>query len=459
MRSFIDPGDRSGISDLAALNSNTQILSPAWLVPVIPKGVVLQDHSLVIEGDRISAVLPRDVARSTCPDTPELLLDSHILSPGFVNAHGHAAMTLLRGIADDREMMDWLTRWIWPIEGQLVDERFVFDGTRLATLEMILSGTTCAAELYFFPDQAARAFSEMHFRAQVGMPVLQFANAWARDEDDHIHKGLAFRDSIKNNPLITTAFAPHAPYTVSDAGFEKVKLYSEQLDLPVHLHLHETLTEVEDAFRDTGMRPIAGLEKLGLLTPALQSVHMTQLRDDEIDLLARHGVQVAHCPESNMKLASGLCRVHDLLARGINVAIGTDGAASNNDLDMIQETRSAAMLSKVTSGDATSLSAFECLEMMTLKGARFLGLDDELGSLEPGKLADITAVDLGAPSFQPVYNPVSQLIYTATGRDVTDVWIGGRQVLSNRQPQMIDVAGIESATAEWKQRIEETATS
>ena len=253
--------------------------------------------------------------------------------------------------------------------------------------------------------------------------------------------------------LITTAFAPHEPYTVTDDGFRRVKLYAEQLDLPIHLHLHETATEVSDAVNDTGVRPITRLAELDILSPALQAVHMTQLRDDEIELLARHGVQVAHCPESNMKLASGVCRVHDLRAAGINVALGTDGAASNNDLDMLQEVRSATLLSKAHTGDATSLTAQECLEMMTLSGARFFGLEEEIGSLEPGKLADITAIDLSGPTFQPLYDPVSQLIYTATGRDVTHVWINGRQVLKARELQPRDTGSILASTRAWQEKI------
>lgn len=430
-----------------------QIISPTWIAPVIPTGALLLDHSLVIEGDRISALLPHADAVARFPDAPDLELKGHLVTPGFVNAHGHAAMTLLRGIADDREMMDWLTNWIWPIEGELVSEQFVYDGTRLAVMEMMMGGTTCAADTYFFPEAASRAVTQMHFRAQIGMPVLQFANAWARNEEDHIHKGLAFRDSIKNSSLVTTAFAPHSPYSVTDNGFNKVQLYSEQLDLPVHLHLHETATEVTDSLRDNGVRPIERMNKLGILSPSLQAVHMTQLGDDEIELLAINGVQVAHCPESNMKLASGFCPVEKLKTGNINVAIGTDGAASNNDLDMIQEARSASLLSKAITGDATSLDAQTCLEMMTINGARFLGLEDEIGSLEPGKLADITAIDLSHPAFQPIYNPISQLIYTASARDVSNVWIGGKRVMDNRQLPETDTASILAATRQWQEKI------
>ena len=434
-------------------STTTQIISPTWIAPVIPDGALLLDHSLVIEGSRITALLPQTEALARFPDAPNLKLEGHLVTPGFVNVHGHAAMTLLRGIADDREMMDWLTNWIWPIEGELVSEQFVYDGTRLAAMEMIMGGTTCAADTYFFPEAASRALTQMNFRAQVGMPVIQFANAWARNEEDHIHKGLAFRDSIKNSSLLTTAFSPHSPYSVSDSGFNKIQLYSEQLDLAVHLHLHETATEVTDSLRDIGVRPIERMNKLGILSPSLQAVHMTQLRDDEIELLAVNGVQVAHCPESNMKLASGFCPVEKLRAKNINVAIGTDGAASNNDLDMIQEVRSASLLSKATIGDATSLSAQTCLAMITINGARFLGLEDQIGSLEPGKLADITAIDLSHPSFQPIYNPISQLVYTASARDVSHVWIGGKRVMDNRQLPEADTESILAATRQWQKKI------
>lgn len=434
---------------------NLKVITPDWIAPVIPRDIVLNDHSLVVEGELIRALLPTDEARAEFPNAEEVLLKGHLLTPGFVNAHGHSAMSLLRGVADDREMMDWLTNWIWPIEGQVVEKQFVYDGTRLAAMEMIMGGTTCVADNYFFPESAAKAFSDMHFRAQTGMVVLMFDNAWAKGEEDHIHKGLAFRDSIRNEPLLTPAFAPHAPYSVTDNGFERVRLYSEQLDTPVHLHLHETATEVSDSIREIGLRPIARLEKLGVISASLQAVHMTQMRDDEIDLIAKNGAQIVHCPESNMKLASGFCPVARLLDAGVNVALGTDGAASNNDLDMIQEARSASMLSKVVSGDATSLTAFECLEMMTISGARFLGLSDEIGSLEPGKQADLCAIDLSGPTFQPMYNPISQLIYTATARDVSAVWIAGKQLLENGELVESDAQAILQSANDWQDRIKE----
>ena len=433
---------------------NTQIITPRWIIPIVPRDLVLTEHSLVVEGRSIVAIAPRDEVISAYPNADELRLDNQVLLPGFINVHCHAAMTLLRGVADDKEMLDWLTNWIWPIEGQLVDEEFVYDGSRLAALEMLRSGTTCVADSYFFPDQIARAFSELRIRSQIGLSVINFQNAWAKNEEDHIHKALAFRDQVKNHPLITTAFAPHAPYTVTDGGFEKIRLYAEQLDLAIHLHLHETEKEVTDSIAEYGVRPITRMNQLGILSPSLQAVHMTQLRDDEIELLAASNAHIAHCPESNMKLASGVCPVPQLLRNNVNVALGTDGAASNNDLDMLQEGRSASLLAKVTTQDATSLSATEVLEMMTLQGAKFLGMEDEIGSLEIGKLADMTAVDLSEPCHQPVYHPASQLVYTASGRDVTHTWVNGELLMQDRQFTQADSAGIQAHTDEWQQRIE-----
>lgn len=448
----MEPSQGAAVRQIMAAE-RTWIISPRWIAPVAPVNSIIEEHSLIITGQKIVDLKPNAEALATHPDADVVVLSDHLLMPGLVNVHGHAAMTLLRGYADDLEMMDWLNNCIWPIESQLVDEQFVYDGTRLAAAEMISSGTTCAADTYFFPEAAARAFTDMNFRAQVAMPVLQYANAWARDEEDHIRKGLAFRDSVKNNELISTAFAPHSPYTVSDAGFEKIRLYAEQLDLPIHLHLHETAREVSDAIAERGIRPIARMQQLGIISASLQAVHMTQLRQDEIELLATNGVQVAHCPESNLKLASGLCPVQQLIDHGINVAIGTDGAASNNDLDMLQEARTASMLSKIVTTDATSLSANQALHMMTLGGARFLGLDDKVGSLEAGKLADVIAVDMSDLSFQPVFNPVSQLVYTATGQHVSHVWINGELLLDNKVLTQANTTEIRATTASWQSKI------
>ena len=430
------------------------IVNPSWIVPVVPANIILEDHSLVIQDERIVDLLETQTARQKYPDWPCHELRQQIVIPGLVNVHGHAAMTLLRGYADDKELMDWLNNYIWPIESRVVDHDFVYDGTSLAVAEMISTGTTCAADTYFFPNAVAKAFTDNQFRGQVCMPVVMFSNAWATGEEEHIHKGLAFHDDYKNHRLISTAFAPHAPYTVTDKGFEKIAVYSTELQIPIHLHLHETEDEIATASSETGQRPIERIKDLGLLTPFLQAIHMTQLKDEEITLVTENGVHIAHCPDSNMKLASGFCPVAELHERGVNISVGTDGAASNNNLDMLEEIRSAALLAKGVSKTATTINAAEALAMGTINGARMLGLEDDIGSLEVGKFADFISVDLSAPNFQPIYNPLSQLIYSATGHQVSNVWINGQQVLADSKLTQMDLTRLMANVRQWQGKIE-----
>ena len=422
-------------------------------MPVVPAGACLDHHAIVVEKGRIVELLPALEAKRKYPAFELVELPNHIVTPGLVNGHGHAAMTLLRGYSDDRELMDWLENHIWPVEAKYVNYDFTYDGTCLAIAEMLRTGTTCAVDTYFFPDAAAKAYTDQHFRAQVCLPVVKFGNAWARDEEHHIHRALQVHDDLRSSELLTTALAPHAPYTVSDEGFQSIKMYAEELDIPIHLHLHEAATEVDAAVAETGMRPFKRMSDMGLLSPALQAIHMTQLTDAEISQLAIHGVHVVHCPESNLKLASGFCRVKDLISAGVNVCIGTDGAASNNNLDMLEEIRSTALLAKGVSLDATAVSAHQALAMATINGARMLGLDEQIGSLEVGKMADITAVDLSALNFQPVHHPVSQLVYTATGHQVSDVWIAGRHLLRDGEFTQLDVADLRARVASWQEKI------
>ena len=423
-----------------------------WIAPVAPQNLALEGHSLVLEGERILALGLSDEMQAAYPEAEALRLPSHLLTPGLVNAHTHAAMTLVRGFADDLPMMTWLKDAIWPLESRLASPEFVYDGTRLAALEMLSGGVTCAADSYYFPDASSRAFVEMKMRAQIGLMVIDSSNAWARDEEEHIHKALQTHDDLKHQTLLTTALAPHAPYSVTDKGFERVQTYAGELDVPVHLHLHETAEEVADAVKETGERPLARMQRLGLVSPSLQAVHATQLEEAEIALLAEAGAHIAHCPESNCKLASGVCPVPALLAAGVNVALGTDGAASNNDLDLLQEARTAAFLAKAGAGDATCLPAYQALELLTLGGARLLGLDGEIGSLEPGKKADLAATDLGGFRFLPVYDPVSQYIYAANGTDASHVWVDGRLLLEDGRLNHADTGEIVAKAGEWRQK-------
>ena len=429
------------------------IVHAKWIAPVVPRQTLLEDHCLAVTDGTIAMLGTADEVQAAHPNLPEVRLDNHLLMPGIVNCHGHAAMTLLRGYVDDINMMRWLTDAIWPVEGKLVDADFVYDGTRLAAAEMLRTGTTCTADSYFFPEASGKAFEEMKMRAQVGLCVIKFSNAWARDEEDHIHKGLAWRDTAKNSPRITTAFAPHAPYSVTNEGFERVMMYAEELEMPIHLHLHETAQEVTDSVAEFGVSPVMRLKEIGVMSPGLQAVHATQLREDEIDVLAANGCHVIHCPESNLKLASGYCPVQALLNKGVNVALGTDGAASNNNLDMIEELRTATLLTKMNSGDAENFPAWAALEMLTIDGARCLGLESSIGSLEAGKQADMAAIDFSGLRFQPMYNPVSQLIYNATGQDTSHVWVGGDLLLEEGELVQADMPSILDATFKWQERI------
>lgn len=429
------------------------LLSARWILPVVPENTIYPDCALIIDRGRIVAVMPRSEAEDCYAARERCDLGDSLLMPGLINAHCHAAMTLLRGYADDLPLHTWLNEHIWPAEERWVDTNFVREGTQLAIAEMLASGTTCFADMYFFPDQIAAAARGAGIRCQLAFPVLEFPTAWARTADEYIHKGLALRDDIRDDPLLSVAFGPHAPYTVSDQTFEKIVVMAEEIDCPIHLHLHETAQEIEDAVAQTGVRPIARLHALGVLSPAAQLVHMTQVNASDLALLEDTRAQVIHCPHSNLKLASGFCPVVPLRDAGINVALGTDGAASNNGLDLFDEMKTAALLAKAVSGDPTALSAHEALRMATINGARALGLEEEIGSLEIGKAADVIAVNLAEIPSQPLYNPVSQLVYAGRGRRVSHVWIGGRAVVSDRRLQTLSELRVIARAQEWQRRI------
>jgi len=429
------------------------LLRARWIVPVEPAQRVLEQHSLAIRDGRIVDILPHTGAAQRYRAAETVTLDRHALIPGLVNAHTHAAMSLFRGLADDLPLMDWLQKHVWPAEAKWVGAEFVHDGTELAIAEMLKSGTTCFNDMYFFPDATARAVQAAGMRACLGLILIDFPSAWAASPQEYLHKGLALHDDLKHNALVTTALAPHAPYTVSDAGLEKVRMYADELDIPVHMHVHETAHEVEQAQTANGKRPLERLAGLGLLSPRLLAVHMTQLIDGEFAALAQANATVVHCPESNLKLGSGVCPVPALLAAGVNVALGTDGAASNNDLDMLGEMRTAALLAKGAHRDPTALPAHVALRLATLNGAKALGRDAEIGSLVPGKAADVVAIDLSDLSTQPVYDPASQLVYSAAREQVTDVWVAGKRLLAGRKLTTLDEDAIRTKAQEWRDKI------
>ncbi|MDH2247444.1 TRZ/ATZ family hydrolase [Pseudomonas sp. GD03855] len=428
------------------------LLFPSWLVPVEPAGVVLKGHGLGIRDGRIALIAPRaEALKHQANETREL--DGMLLAPGLVNAHGHAAMTLFRGLADDLPLQRWLKDHIWPAETRWVDEHFVQSGSELAIAEQLKSGITCFSDMYFYPNVVSGLVHKYGVRAQITIPVLDFAIPGARDADEALRNGVALFDDLKHHPRITVAFGPHAPYSVADDKLENIRILVAEMDAGIHMHVHETAHEVQEALQKNGERPLARLARLQLLGPRFQAVHMTQVVDEDIELLTEHNCSVIHCPESNLKLASGFCPVERLWEAGINVAIGTDGAASNNDLDLLGETRTAALLAKAVAGSATALDAHRALRMATLNGARAMGLDDHTGSLEVGKFADLVAFDLSGLAQQPIYDPVSQLIYS-TGRDtVRHVWVGGKQLLDNGSLTRMDEQQVIANARQWAARI------
>ncbi|MDH2244334.1 TRZ/ATZ family hydrolase [Pseudomonas sp. GD03909] len=428
------------------------LLFPSWLVPVEPAGVVLKGHGLGIRDGRIALIAPRaEALKHQANETREL--EGMLLAPGLVNAHGHAAMTLFRGLADDLPLQRWLKDHIWPAETRWVNEHFVQSGSELAIAEQLKSGITCFSDMYFYPNVVSGLVHKYGARAQITIPVLDFAIPGARDADEALRNGVALFDDLKHHPRITVAFGPHAPYSVADDKLENIRILVAEMDAGIHMHVHETAHEVQEALQKNGERPLARLARLQLLGPRFQAVHMTQVVDEDIELLTEHNCSVIHCPESNLKLASGFCPVERLWEAGINVAIGTDGAASNNDLDLLGETRTAALLAKAVAGSATALDAHRALRMATLNGARAMGLDDHTGSLEVGKYADLVAFDLSGLAQQPIYDPVSQLIYS-TGRDtVRHVWVGGKQLLDNGSLTRMDEQQVIANARQWAARI------
>lgn len=431
------------------------LIHAQWVLPVTEGDPELRDHGVAVDHGRILEVLPSAETRSRYRPRREVELKDHVLFPGLVNAHTHASMALLRGLADDLPLMTWLHEHIWPAEQKWVNRDFVADGTRLAIAEMIRGGTTCFNDMYFFPDDAARVCDAAGMRAVLGMIVLDFPTAWANGPEDYLHRGLEVHDHYRNHHLIRTAFAPHAPYSVSDAPLERVRTLADELGVPIHFHVHETDDEIRMSLEQHGVRPLERLQRLGLLSPALAAVHMTHLNDDEIPLVAESGASVVHCPESNLKLASGFCRVQELLEAGVNVALGTDGAASNNDLDLLGEARTAALLAKGIGRDPSALPASQALRMATLNGAKALGLEQEIGSIEPGKAADLVALDLSPLETQPLYHPTSQLVYASARHQITDVWIAGRQVLRGRELTTLDQEQILADAHGWRAKIME----
>ena len=440
------------------MDQKITLLHPRWVICVDNDNRVLQDHSVIIKEDLIADIRPRQTALQTYPNSESIELPQQALMPGLVNAHTHLAMNLLRGFADDLPLMTWLNDHIWPAESAHIDYRFVEDGSRLAVAELLQGGVTCFNDMYFFPEAVAAVAAETGIRATVGMIVIDFPSAWANNADEYLQKGIDLHQQLQSSALISTILAPHAPYTVCDDTLNKVVALRDKLGVGVHMHIHETTAEVTQYQQEHGVRPIEKLEQLNLLNEKLCAVHMTQVTDKEIELLARRQCHMLHCPESNLKLASGMAPVTAMANAGINIAIGTDGAASNNDLDMLGETRTAGFIGKIESNNAAALPTTQPLRMATLNGAKALGMDQITGSIEKGKQADLISIDFDSICMQPVYDPVSQIVYSASRHDVSNTWVAGERLLKDKQLTRMNTADLISNATEWSHRITSTTS-
>ncbi len=429
------------------------LIHARWIVPVLPENEVLEYHCLVINQGRIIDLLASAAVEQKYISKQIEKLEHHVLIPGLINSHTHTPMSLMRGIADDLPLMEWLEKHIWPLEQKWMSEEFVSDGTDLAIAEMLRGGTTCFNDMYFFPNITAHRAIKAGIRASIGLILIDFPSVWAKNSEEYLEKGILLHLSMLTEPLVSCVFAPHAPYTVADESLKKIVTSSEQLNLPVHMHVHETEFEVHQQQRQTKETPLERLSRLGLLKPNFIAVHMTQLSDKEIYDYAKTGGHIVHCPESNLKLGSGFCPISAALDAGINVALGTDSAASNNDLDMFGEMRTAALLAKGVTRNASSIPAMTALKMATINGAKALGLEDNIGSLSIGKDADVVAINLDELETQPLYDVVSHIVYACSRQQVTDVWVAGKHLLKQRQLTQLDITELKSKLSKWQQRL------
>lgn len=428
------------------------LITPKWILTLEHDGL-LEHHSLLIEQNIIKDILPTSDAVNKYPETHQIELPNQLLMPGFINCHGHAAMNLFKGLADDLPLMTWLEQHIWPAEGQWVSEEFVRDGTKLAIAEMLKSGTTCFSDMYFFPEVAADVAAEYRMRGIFYGPVMDFPTPYGSGPEEYLQKIVNAHDQFKHHSLIDIGFGPHAPYTVSDEPMKQVRSLADQLSMPIQIHLHETEFEVLDAVEKTGKRPSERLSQLGLLGNDVQLVHVTQANETDLAIFKEHNAHVIHCPESNLKLASGFCPIDEMQNAGINVALGTDGSASNNDLDMLSEMHTAALLAKAVSKNASALPALEAVKMATINGAKALGKENEIGSLKVGKQADIISIDFNDVACIPVYDPVSHLVYSSSRSQVDHVWVAGKLQVKNKQLCHFNIQQLSEMAQSWANKI------
>ena len=433
-----------------------KIISATWIFTGEDQDKVLFDHSIVVNDKKIRDIQPTIKAHQIYEADETYQLSNHILLPGLINTHTHCAMSLLKGYADDLQLETWLNDYIWPAESKFVNYDFVLDGSELAIVEMIKGGTTTFNDMYFFPDATAEAVKSLGIRANIGLVVMEFPSNYANDPQEYLNKGFEFRDNWRNNNLISTSIAPHAPYSVSNSTFELINTYAEQLNLTIHTHLHETKNEIEESIKQFGSTPIERLNELGLLGPKLMAAHCVHLSENDIYQLKSNGVSVLCNISSNMKLGSGFVDVYNLTNNNINIAIGTDSSASNNRLDMFAEMRSMALNNKGLTMKSEFLKPSEVINMATINGAKALGLDNITGSIIENKYADIIAVNLDRIDTQPCYDPLASLVYCADRTSVEYVWINGDTKLKERVLLNVEENEILQKVKLWKNKINQT---
>lgn len=428
-----------------------QLIQARWIVTMEDEQPVLENHGILIENNLIKAILnPVELSKQ---NIPILKLDNHILLPGLINLHGHSAMNLFRGYADDLALMDWLNNHIWPLEKRFVNEEFVYDGSLLAMAEMILSGTTTINDMYFYHSSMAKAGLKAGLRTFVGCSILEFPTNYGENANDYIDKALAEKAQFSGEELITFTLAPHAPYTVADETFKRIVSIAEKENMLIHCHIHETEDEINESLKQYQQRPFQRLKELGVLQQRLIAAHMVHLNEDEITESRALGLSIAHNPSSNMKLASGFAPIQQLLEAGVNVGLGTDGAASNNSLNMLGEMHLAALIAKGITQNPVALKAYEVLKMATINGAKALHLEDKIGSIKVGKSADIIAVEVDSIENQPIYDPISHLVYSLDRENISDVWVNGRQLLKNHLFTRLPIQEIKEKALYWTSKI------
>ena len=430
-----------------------QLIHANTLITCEDNNQILTDHAIAVKDGKILAILPSKSAAEKYECANISHFNSHVILPGFINCHTHLAMNVFRGLADDLNLMDWLNNHIWPAEAEWVSPEMVYDGSQMAMAEMIRCGTTCFNDMYFFLHETATAAIEAGLRANIGITIIDIPTPWAKTTDEYFSKGRTFYDKYQKHPLVTPTMAPHSPYMVSLENLIRVNELAQELDLKINIHLHEDPAEIEQSMKLYNQRPLERLQAINMISDRLIAVHMTQINQADMNILSATRPNIVHCPESNMKLNSGQCPVQQLLNAGLNVSLATDGAASNNDLDMVGEMRSAALLGKITADDPRAANAETVLKMATLYGARTLGLDQVTGSLTPGKSADFIAINLDEIETQPLYHPISQIVYAASRHQVTDVWCAGKRLLKARELQTLDERELLNKAKTWRKKI------